>query len=88
MAQLAHPCYHDKLCLNREVIPMAKDPVCGMEVDPSRAAGTSVYKGETIYFCNLRCKEKFDAEPEKFMSPHPNPFPKGEGVSDTAIDPN
>jgi Cu+-exporting ATPase len=59
---------------------MPKDPVCGMEVDPKRAAGTSVYKGETIYFCNPRCKERFDADPEAFMAPHPSPLPKGEGV--------
>lgn len=32
-----------------------KDPVCGMEVDPARAAGSSVYKGQTYYFCaNVR----------------------------------
>src|SRR3990170_3672900 len=48
---------------------MPKDPVCGMEVDPKKAAGTSVYKGETIYFCNPHCKERFDANPESFMAP-------------------
>ena len=46
---------------------MAKDPVCGMYVDPKKAAGSSLYKGEAIYFCNPRCKERFDAEPEKFI---------------------
>jgi len=46
---------------------MAKDPVCGMDVEPSKAAGVSAYKGKTIYFCSPRCKERFDAEPEKFM---------------------
>ena len=25
------------------------DPVCGMSVDPERAAGTHVYQGETYY---------------------------------------
>ncbi|MCC6503699.1 MAG: heavy metal translocating P-type ATPase [Deltaproteobacteria bacterium] len=45
---------------------MAKDPVCGMEVDPKKAAGNSAYKGETVYFCSLKCKEKFDKEPEQF----------------------
>src|SRR3989304_6031663 len=52
-----------------EVNDMAKDPVCGMDVEPADAAGTSLYKGETIYFCNPHCKEQFDADPEAFMAP-------------------
>ncbi|MCC7202562.1 MAG: HAD-IC family P-type ATPase [Nitrospirae bacterium] len=47
---------------------MPIDPVCGMEVDPADSAGTSSYKGETIYFCNPVCKERFDADPESFMT--------------------
>ena len=31
---------------------MEKDPVCGMQVDPKKAAGTSEYQGKTYYFCN------------------------------------
>lgn len=46
---------------------MAKDPVCGMEVEPSKAAGKSLYKGMAVYFCAASCKEKFDANPESFM---------------------
>lgn len=46
---------------------MAKDPVCGMDVDPKKAEVTSIYKGETIYFCNPRCRERFNADPESFM---------------------
>jgi len=45
------------------------DPVCGMTIDPSRAAGTSTFRGETYFFCSPRCKEKFDAEPEKYLQP-------------------
>ena len=48
---------------------MARDPVCGMDVEPADAAGTSLYKVETIYFCNPHCKEQFDADPEAFMTP-------------------
>lgn len=46
---------------------MAKDPVCGMNVDESKAAATSSYKGQTYYFCAKRCKESFDKEPEKYL---------------------
>ncbi|MDQ3684639.1 MAG: heavy metal translocating P-type ATPase [Acidobacteriota bacterium] len=38
------------------------DPVCGMTVDPERAAGKSERDGQTYFFCSPRCKEKFDAE--------------------------
>ncbi|MBI4710580.1 MAG: YHS domain-containing protein [Nitrospirae bacterium] len=45
---------------------MAQDPVCKMNVDEKKAAGTSSYKGKTYYFCEKSCKEKFDKEPEKY----------------------
>jgi YHS domain-containing protein len=51
-----------------EVSSMAKDPVCNMNVDEKKAAATSVYRGETYYFCAKVCKEKFEKEPEKFIA--------------------
>ena len=46
---------------------MAKDPVCGMEVDEKTAAGKSEYKGKTYYFCAPGCKQAFDKDPEKYI---------------------
>jgi Cu+-exporting ATPase len=46
---------------------MVTDPVCGMRIDPKEAAGTSVYKGQTYYFCSLGCKKAFEKEPEKYV---------------------
>lgn len=46
---------------------MAKDPVCGMNVDEKTAAGKSEYKGQTHYFCSTGCKKSFDKEPEKYV---------------------
>ncbi|HYH08472.1 MAG TPA: heavy metal translocating P-type ATPase [Thermoanaerobaculia bacterium] len=43
------------------------DPVCGMTVDPATAAGSSIWNGETIYFCSLGCKKKFDANPAQYL---------------------
>lgn len=37
------------------------DPICGMSVDPARAAATSVRDGRTIYFCSVGCRERFEA---------------------------
>ncbi|MEW6402471.1 MAG: YHS domain-containing protein [Chloroflexota bacterium] len=46
---------------------MAKDPVCGMDVDPKTAAGKSDYQGTTYYFCSSGCKKAFDKEPQKYV---------------------
>src|SRR2546423_259114 len=45
------------------------DPMCGMAVDPKRAAGTSERGGQTYYFCSTACKEKFDAASEEDKAP-------------------
>lgn len=46
---------------------MAKDPVCGMEVDEKTAAGKSEYQGKTYYFCAPGCKQAFDKEPDRYV---------------------
>jgi Cu+-exporting ATPase len=48
--------------------PRVKDPVCGMMVDPQKAAGKAEHAGKTYFFCSLRCKERFEREPEKFLA--------------------
>ena len=45
---------------------MERDVVCGMNVDPAKAAATSEYNGKTYYFCAKACKNKFDADPGKY----------------------
>ena len=37
-----------------------RDVVCGMMIDPSAAAASTVYEGATYYFCATACKTKFD----------------------------
>jgi Cu+-exporting ATPase len=46
---------------------MEKDPVCGMQVDPAKAAGQSQYQGRTYYFCAAACKTKFDKNPGQYV---------------------
>jgi YHS domain-containing protein len=41
----------------------ATDPICGMEVNSSEAAGTSEYHGRTYYFYSVSCKQAFDRDP-------------------------
>ena len=45
------------------------DPVCGMTVDPARAAGTVDHAGRTYYFCSRGCAEKFRADPQRYLQP-------------------
>lgn len=47
---------------------MAKDVVCGMEVNEKTAPARSEYKGKTYYFCAPGCKKAFDADPEKYLA--------------------
>ncbi len=46
---------------------MVKDPVCGMEIQPTSAAGRSEYQGQTYYFCSTGCKKAFDKEPQRYV---------------------
>jgi YHS domain-containing protein len=57
---------HEDSRREEEAEAMAKDPVCKMEVDPTKAAGTSEYQGKTYVFCSAGCKRKFDSNPQQY----------------------
>jgi len=42
-----------------------------MEVTPEKAAGSVAYHGQTYYFCGKGCVAKFQADPEKYLTPTP-----------------
>ncbi len=44
------------------------DPVCGMTISAGDAVGHVDYKGHTYYFCNPSCVERFNADPESFLT--------------------
>jgi Cu+-exporting ATPase len=48
---------------------MEKDPVCGMNVDPTRAKAKFEHADKTYYFCCAGCREKFSAAPAKYLAP-------------------
>ena len=48
---------------------MALDPVCGMTVDPAKAAGHAEHKGTIYHFCSQHCMQAFKADPEKYLAP-------------------
>lgn len=47
---------------------VVKDPVCGMVFVKEDAAGQTLYKGETYYFCAPSCKKSFDSDPQKYLA--------------------
>ena len=56
--------------------PNVKDPVCGMQFPPERAAGKTDYRGQTYYFCNLLCLERFLLDPAKYLGPSKQQAPQ------------
>jgi Cu+-exporting ATPase len=76
---------------------MAIDPICGMTVDPARAAGRHDYNGTTYYFCAVSCLERFRADPERALTkkspnvvtmPSPRkPLPMMQPVRQGEVDP-
>lgn len=46
---------------------MAKDPVCGMEVDENKSGHKMNYKGKTYYFCGQSCLQSFKNNPAHFL---------------------
>ena len=58
----------------------AKDPVCGMTVDPATAKFRHEHDGTTYVFCAESCLRKFQADPERYLS--------GEGDPEPAPDPS
>jgi P-type Cu+ transporter len=49
----------------------AKDPVCGMTVDPATARHRADHAGRTHYFCSAGCRAKFVADPAKYLASAP-----------------
>jgi P-type Cu+ transporter len=49
-------------------MPMQKDPVCGMTVDSAKAKATLQHAGQTYFFCSAGCREKFSADPNRYLN--------------------
>ncbi len=80
---MAQPSDHDTA--HRAAATTVIDPVCGMDVTPGEAEGGSAeHAGTTYWFCNPSCRERFVADPAKFLEPAPAAPPAG-GHGDTRI---
>jgi Cu+-exporting ATPase len=60
---------------------MATDPVCGMQVDPATSPHRAEQNGQIFHFCCAGCRDKFVADPAKYLHPAsqtaPAPMPPG-----------
>ena len=58
-------------------IERARDPVCGMSIDPARTPHRTEHEGQSYFFCGARCRERFMAEPARYVSEKPGQEPAG-----------
>jgi Cu+-exporting ATPase len=47
----------------------ARDPVCGMTIDPARTAHHAEHAGRAYHFCGAGCRTKFLADPARYLLP-------------------
>src|SRR5579862_6863587 len=52
-----------------------KDVVCGMSVDPAKTPHRAAHEGKDYFFCGAKCREKFLANPAKYLGPKPDAPP-------------
>lgn len=59
--------HHHVVSTEKKEKTLVSDPVCGMKVEPQKAAGEAEHNGQTFYFCSTHCLHKFTADPESFL---------------------
>ena len=63
-------CHHSPTAAGHQPAKVtAIDPVCGMRVDPSRTPHHADHAGTRYHFCAARCRERFVADPARFLDP-------------------
>ncbi|TIL21534.1 MAG: heavy metal translocating P-type ATPase [Mesorhizobium sp.] len=73
MTQSDHDHHAHSGCCSAKAAPsvadaVIRDPVCGMTVDPAVGKPTAEHGGHLYHFCSERCRSKFTAEPEKYLT--------------------
>ncbi|MFT7692266.1 MAG: Cu+-exporting ATPase [Candidatus Latescibacterota bacterium] len=63
-------------------LSIAKDPVCGMDVNPADTEFKHQHDGQLFYFCSQHCQDKFIANPNHYLTPEfPQSIPKTPGAN-------
>ena len=81
-----HPHRHDGEHTHSVTEALTVDPVCGMKINPVSARGGSYeHAGHAYYFCNPKCRERFAAEPQKYLNnAKADGVPSSEGAPSSA----
>ena len=66
-AEALTPLAADSTAHAGEQVPTAQDPVCGMSVRTASARHQAEHAGQTYYFCSAGCRQKFIAEPARYL---------------------
>ena len=61
------------MSLDKSEKTLARDPVCGMSVDPATARHRFEHDETTYYFCGDGCRTKFAADPGRYLAAEPAP---------------
>ncbi|MGH8639847.1 MAG: YHS domain-containing protein, partial [Burkholderiales bacterium] len=77
----SRPGAHGDAHRHADSVHRAKDPVCGMTVDPHTTPHKHQHQGRPYYFCSAGCRTKFAADPAKYLDPakakQQEPVPEG-----------
>ncbi len=57
---------------SKEAAAMIEQTICPVMAGPINKGIFAEYKGKKVYFCCAGCKEKFEAEPEKYIAKLPS----------------
>ncbi len=76
-----HDCCSPK---NEETVLTVKDPVCGMDVDPNDAAGSTKHEGQEYHFCSTHCLKAFKKDQAKYINKEPK-ISNNQVVSNDAV---
>ncbi len=55
--------------MDGEAPHLVYDPVCGMRINPVESNINADFKGHKVYFCAKSCRDKFLADPHRFLKP-------------------
>jgi Cu+-exporting ATPase len=61
-----------------------KDPVCGMMIDRTNAAGSTTYESQEVHFCSDQCRRDFEADPARYydrLERHEPPYTVSHGFT-------
>ncbi|MGE0503583.1 MAG: heavy metal translocating P-type ATPase [Rhizobiaceae bacterium] len=65
---MTDPNPHHEHAADEAASTIARDPVCGMTVDPAAGKPSVEHERRLFHFCSQGCRDKFAAEPERYLT--------------------